>query len=379
MRRIVLVTGSLEAGGAERVMSDLANYWSKRGCQVTLATWRGPEIADFYALDPRVNRVWLDVFSPNISFVHKMRSNIDRVFRLRRLLRRERPDAVLSFIDVSNLLTLLASIGLRLRVVVSERGCADPAPTTGNAAWVYSLSRYWRLLRKLLYRRAFVVTALNHDSARWIASECGVPVRVIPVAVRELSEIAVSREPMVLAVGRLHAVKGFDVLLRSFERVSPAFPDWQLTVIGEGPERPSLVQLCVDLGIADRVSFVHPVQDVERWMARAGLVVQPSRSEAFGNVILESMAMGAAVLTTNCAGPASLIEDGVNGRLVPIDDVQALTEAMLALMSQPELRRRLGAEAGKVRQNYRQSAVMALWEACFVRESSVEMSEGRAE
>ncbi|MEO8006211.1 MAG: glycosyltransferase family 4 protein [Betaproteobacteria bacterium] len=364
--KIVLVTGSLEAGGAERVMADLANYWGSRGWQIVVATWSCADIRDFYKLDNRVRREWLDVYSPNNSLIGKIRSTLHRVSKLRRLLRREKPDAVLSFIDVPNMLTLMATAGLGLRVVVSERGCPDPVPSASNAAWAYTLSRHWKILRRVLYRRAATVTALNHESARWIESECGVPVRVIPVAVRELAEVQVDRELMVLAVGRLHAVKGFDVLLKAFAKVRDSFPSWNLTIIGAGPEGPALVRLSAELGISSRVTFLDPVQDVETWMARASLVVLPSRSEAFGNAVLESMAMGTPVVATRCAGPTSLIEDGKNGRLVPVGDVHSLSVAMSELMARPALRAQLGSQATLVRKTYEQTVIMRQWEDCLI-------------
>jgi GalNAc-alpha-(1->4)-GalNAc-alpha-(1->3)-diNAcBac-PP-undecaprenol alpha-1,4-N-acetyl-D-galactosaminyltransferase len=170
---VLLVTGSLEGGGAERVMSEMANYWAQRGWHVMLATWSGPEIEDFYSLDPAVSRVWLDVHSPNSSFFAKARSNLARVFRLRRLLRASRPNVVLSFIHTSNVLTIVATGGLPLRVVVSERGCAGQV---GEES-LYSLSFSWRVLRKLLYARSDAVTALNEESAEWLKRACASTLR----------------------------------------------------------------------------------------------------------------------------------------------------------------------------------------------------------
>jgi GalNAc-alpha-(1->4)-GalNAc-alpha-(1->3)-diNAcBac-PP-undecaprenol alpha-1,4-N-acetyl-D-galactosaminyltransferase len=108
------------------------------------------------------------------------------------------------------------------------------------------------------------------------------------------------------------------------------------------------------------------VKDIESWMSRASLVVQPSRFEGFPNVVLEAMGMGAAVICADCrSGPAEIISDGVNGRLVPVEDVATLTEVMSELMRQPEERARLGNEAKKVRQAFRQDLVMTHWEHCL--------------
>ena len=100
-----------------------------------------------------------------------------------------------------------------------------------------------------------------------------------------------------------------------------------------GPERERLQQLSEELGLRERVRLLGEIPDVEAWLARAGLVVQPSRFEGFPNAVLEAMALGAAVISADCpAGPAELIRDGLNGRLVPVEDVPALAQAMRELM-----------------------------------------------
>jgi len=355
-RDVVMVTGSLEAGGAERVLAEMANFWSGKGWGVTLATWAGPSSKDFYALDPGVRRVWLNVDASNSAPPARVWAYVSRIRKLRRILSSARPDAVLSFIDISNVMTLLACAGLGLRVIVSERV---------NGAAVRSIPWIWRACRKITYWRADAVVAQTPDAARWISKLCGVDAVAIPNPLRLLPEQDDPREPIVLAVGRLTRQKGFDLLIRAFAGVRHEFPNWQLVIIGAGPEYPSLRDLAEHLNIGDRVVFQAPVRDIESWMSRAGLVVQPSRFEGFPNVVLEAMGMGAAVVSADCrSGPAEIIQDGVNGRLVPVDDLERLTEVMAGLMRQPEERSRLGNEAKKVRQIYRQDLIMERWERC---------------
>ncbi|OGT14849.1 MAG: hypothetical protein A3J49_10855 [Gallionellales bacterium RIFCSPHIGHO2_02_FULL_57_16] len=368
---ILLVTGSLEGGGAERVMSDMANYWANRGWQVTLATWSGSKIQDFYFLSPNVRRVWLDVHSSKVSLFAKLRSNVSRIHKLRRLLLALRPDAVISFIDVSNVGTIFAAVGLGVRVVVSER--IDPSLNFG-------VIRLVRALRRVSYSWADKVVAQTHDAARWIENRCRAKVVVIPNALRVLPEVACERMPLIIAVGRLTKQKGFDLLLKAFAEISSHFQNWRVAIIGEGPERPALIELRDQLNLTDRVEFTGQVRDVEAWMARAGLVVQPSRFEGFPNVVLESMGMGATVICADCpSGPSDLIEDGINGRLVPVEDVAALMQVMAELMSQPEVRERLGREASKVKQHYRQDLIMAQWEACLLPERTFGNRDIRSE
>jgi glycosyltransferase involved in cell wall biosynthesis len=283
--------------------------------------------------------------------------SVRRIRALRRVLLAEKPDAVLSFLTETNVLTILASLGLRTRLVISER--ANPAfDTTG--------SRLLGALRRRLYRLSYAVVAQTNATAEWIASNCGTRTRVIPNVLRSLPMPGRAREPLIVAVGRLARQKGFDLLLHAFARLAEEFPEWSVAIVGEGTERGSLLQLCGELGVADRVALIGRVVDVDSWLARAAVVVQPSRFEGFPNALLEAMGMGAAVISADCpSGPSELIQNGVNGRLVPVEDVGALTTALRQLLADPDMRARLGEEAGKVRERFRAERIMAQWDQCL--------------
>jgi glycosyltransferase involved in cell wall biosynthesis len=354
---VVLVIGTLQAGGAERQLSDMANYWAAKGWRIIFATWSGSELADFFPLHAHVRRVHLNVDIAHAAVLPRLRSNLKRILKLRKLLSATRPDAVLSFLTESNLLAILARMGLDTRVVVSER--IQPALHT-------SLPRMWKILRRLLYVRADGVVAQTRDAALWLERHCHTSVSVIPNALRRLPEPSDEKRTVIVAVGRLTRQKGFDLLLRAFARIATRFSEWTLVIIGEGAERQSLTRLRGELLLDGRVEFVGPTPDVLDWMAHAGLVVQPSRFEGFPNVVLESMGLGAAVISADCpSGPADLIEEGVNGRLVPVEDVGALANVMAELISKPDERARLGRAASAVRERYRQDILMDRWEACL--------------
>jgi GalNAc-alpha-(1->4)-GalNAc-alpha-(1->3)-diNAcBac-PP-undecaprenol alpha-1,4-N-acetyl-D-galactosaminyltransferase len=356
-RTVLLVIGALRGGGAERQISDMANYWGGMGWNVTLATWSGAEVADFYPLDSRISRISLATRASDAANRARVRVNLGRVAHLRRLMKSARPQVALSFMPESNLLTILAGIGLGVRIVVSER--VQPALHA-------SLPPAWRILRRLLYRWADVVVAQTQEAAQWLERNCGATVTVIPNALRRLPEPSGERQPLVIAVGRLTHQKGFDVLLRAFARIAPTIGGWRLAIVGEGEERESLIRLRGELHLDGYVDFVGQTSEVVPWMARAGLIVQPSRFEGFPNVVLEGMGLGAAVISADCpSGPSDIIEEGVNGRLVPVEDVQRLAEVMADLISKPEERARLGRAAYGVRERYRQDVVMRRWEECL--------------
>jgi GalNAc-alpha-(1->4)-GalNAc-alpha-(1->3)-diNAcBac-PP-undecaprenol alpha-1,4-N-acetyl-D-galactosaminyltransferase len=356
--RLVLVIGSLQGGGAERQFSEMANYWAQCGVRVTLVTCSGREAEDFYPLHGAVERVRLEVRPSRSKLLTRILASPLRILRLRRLLRESRPDAVVSFIDVTNIYSILAASGLGVRVVVAER--THPAVNRG-------LSWPWRALRRLLYRRAAVVVAQTRDAAEWLKRHGAAHVAVIPNALRKLPQLQGERETLILAVGRLSREKGFDLLLQAFAQLRLDFPRWRLCLVGEGSERGALLQLCEALQLVDCVEFVGEVRRVEPWLARAGLLVHPSRREGFPNVVLEAMGMGVAVVCADCrAGPSELITDGSNGRLVPVDDLAALVRVMSELMADPAARARLGREACKVREPFAQEQIMQRWQACVL-------------
>jgi len=352
--RIVLVISSLGVGGAERVLSDMANYWATKGWCITVITVAGDEIPDFYPLQPGVQRLRLGLAGETQGVFQKLGNNLRKVWHLRREIRAIHPDAVISFMDVNNVLTLLATISMGLRVFASER--IDPAVNT-------NIGHVWAVLRGRVYRRAAAVVGQTRIVAIWLEAHCRANAVTIPNPLRELPLPQSVREKMVLSVGRLDRQKGHDVLIEAFARVHAQFSDWRLVILGEGTERDSLHRLAVSLGISTIVDMLGCVNDPEQWMARAGLVVQSSRLEGFPNVVMEAMAMGAAVISTDCrSGPSELIRDGENGRLVPVDDVARLAMAMAELMADQKERGRLGISAMEIRQRYAQEKIMSHWE-----------------
>lgn len=350
--KLLLVADALGCGGSERQLVDMANFWAAKGVRVTLATWSGPSPPDFYAHDPGITRVHIGPEGASL------RSHVSRVRAMRLLFRGLQPDAVLSFLPRSNVPTLLAGIGLDVRIVVSER--AHPQQDT-------SLALPWRILRRLTYARADLVVSQTQVTAAWIRDHWGHAPCVIPNALRVLPAPYGSRENLIVGVGRLVRQKGFDLLLDAFARVAPGFPEWRVAILGVGPEHDRLVSQRDALGLTDRVEFPGRVRDVERWMSCAGLVVQPSRFEGFPNAVLEAMGMGAPVISADCpAGPADIIEDGTNGCLVPVEDPLALARTMERLLADPSLRQRLGHAAISVRDRFRQESVMAQWHSALV-------------
>lgn len=355
--RIAFVIYSLSAGGAERVASTLINYWVDAGEQVTLVTLDSVE-KDFYRIDASVKRIALGLTGESKNRQEFIGNNLRRVQRLRALFRSSEFDVVVSFIDKANVLVLLATLGLDVPVVVAER--TDPR--------MHSIGRVAAGLRRLLYPHARAVVVQTRDISQWagrIVRKEAIYVIPNPVSKQFLGDHGsngTSAYHTVVAMGRMEPEKGFDLLLRAFAQCAERHPQWTLRIVGEGAERPRLHALMVDLGLESRIRLDTVTKEPERVLRGSDLFVLSSRYEGFPMVLLEAMACGLPVISFDCpSGPREMIRDGIDGVLVPPDNVEALANAMSSLMGAQHERRRLAARAVEVRERFGLARVMAMW------------------
>lgn len=359
--RLSLVISSLQAGGAERVLSRMANYWAARGHDVEIVSYDRPDAPPFYPLHGDVRVRGLDLLRDSRSPVEALWSSAVRVRRVRRAIARHRPDAVISFLNHVNVVTLLATRGLGVPVIVSER--TDPAHVPLKAPWPQ--------LRPRVYRWAKYVV-VQTPGARDFFTDPRIRTAIIPNVVSpaparaaddRVPEAGASRTRWITAIGRLGPEKGFDLLLAAFAKIAAAHPAWHLRIVGGGPLADALARQATDLGLEGRVRFTGRVSDVFAELAASDLFVMSSRFEGFPNALGEAMAAGLPVISFNCpSGPRALIRDGVDGVLVPPEDAAALANAMERLMIDPAARATLGARAVEVVERFSEDAVMARWE-----------------
>lgn len=354
--RLTLVISSLTRGGAERVMSILASAWAEQGKQVTLLSFdHGEEPA--YSLHPSVKLKSLGLLAFSTSFFQALRRNVSRIRVLRRAIRESQPEIVISLMDTTNVLTVLATRRLDVPVIIGEQ--TDPA--------LYDIGRIWNFLRRLVYPFANALVCPAAASLARFQAMAKVRGYVIPNPFpmpRGLAQLNEEKNSRVLvAMGRLVYQKGFDLLLNAFAQIADHHPHWSLTIVGEGPLRRELQAQIEALELQGRVKLAGAVADPFTVLCAGDLFVLSSRFEGFSLALCEAMACGLPAVSFDCPeGPGTIIRDGVDGVLVPAGDVGALVAALDRLMGDAQERQRLAVCAPEVRERFSTERILSLWQ-----------------
>jgi GalNAc-alpha-(1->4)-GalNAc-alpha-(1->3)-diNAcBac-PP-undecaprenol alpha-1,4-N-acetyl-D-galactosaminyltransferase len=357
--RCTLIIAVLSAGGAERVMSRMANYWAAKGWEITLLTCDDGAEPPFYPLDPRVAHLPLGIAKVSPHPIVGIGYNLIGIQGLRAAIIRSKPDVTISFMDKINIITLLATRWLNIPTIVSERN--DPA--------MYFPGKMWEMLRQWTYPFADRLVVQTARAGNYFPAELQDRIQVIPnpVILPPVAPAATQQrlgERSLIAIGRLDRQKGFDLLLRALAKITDRYPEWRLSILGEGKLRPQLEALRNELGLQDRVQLLGQVQNPHELLQQADIFVMSSRFEGFPNALCEAMVCGLPVISTDCPnGPREIVRDGIDGILVPTEDVSALAAAMERLMADPNERKCLAARAVEVAQRFGIDKVMLMWEA----------------
>ena len=353
MKVLLMVDSYL--GGAGKVAQILGNAWAEEGHEVGLWLLEDPPSSPQSPLHSRV--VARELLLSRVTGRTCLDAFLRRLWHLRRAIHAARPDVVVSFISYNNIMVGLALLGSHTPLIVSER--SDPAHRP--------LGRVWELLRCIAYRRAQVIVVQTGRAAAFFRGSLARKTMVIhnPVLPAEaLPRVEAPAEgPVVfVAVGRLHRVKGFDLLVEAFAAMHRQYANTRLRIVGEGPERANLEAQVAALGLQQIVMLPGHAHDVSRELANADIFVLSSRVEGFPNALCEAMAAGLPAIAFDCpSGPADIIRHEEDGLLAPPKDVAALAEAMCRLAGDASLRARLGAQARQVATRFSVTQVTAAW------------------
>lgn len=361
--KIAFHLNCLERGGAERVASILAGRFAKDGQDVTMATeWTG---ADEFTLDPGVRRVHVGLTAADEK-KNRLQKAVLRIKRLRDFLKKEKPDVVIAFDHNVDYRALMAAAPLGIPVVISVR--TDPSAS-------YTGLRD-RILVPLLFKRAAGGVFQTREQKMFFAPLLQDNGTVIlnpihpkyPEKQKEIIEKPPAKEKTIIHCGRISRPKNQPMLVDAFMKVHEKHPDYVLRIYGQDENdgtRQILEQKIAEGNASSYIQLMGAVDDLEDILPKASAYVHTSDYEGLPNAIIEAMCMGLPVVSTDCpcGGPAELIDDGVNGLLVPKKDTAAVAEALCRLIEDPETAGRLGREAMKITKRCGEEEVFGQWKA----------------
>jgi GalNAc-alpha-(1->4)-GalNAc-alpha-(1->3)-diNAcBac-PP-undecaprenol alpha-1,4-N-acetyl-D-galactosaminyltransferase len=381
--RIACVIPNLDPGGAQRVLAQMCNHFAAQGHDTKLVTLAPASEGFFFELSNAVELVPVGG-GPEGAGLRRIARIAKRIAALRRTLTALKPDVVVSFIDMTNTMVLLATLGTSLPVIVSER--VDPAAHAHRLNWMM------RSLRSMTYPRAQRVVVQTRRAARFFdrlpPAKLVIIPNPVPAAARtaQPSKLIADGRFRIIGIGRLDHQKGFDLLIDGFAQLAARFADWDVVVFGDGPERAALQARIESRGLNGRISLCSPTRDIAGELARSHAMAFPSRYEGFPNALAEAMAAGLPVVAfENVSGVEDLIVPGVSGILLQwggggVDAaVQSLTDGLASLMASAELRTRLGAAASAGVQVFAPQLVLGQWDeliAAVMREDARTVAVG---
>lgn len=347
--KLCFLIASLNPGGAERVASLLCNQWSSDH-EVHIIT-SSNDAKPHFALNPSIHMHSLDTpISTTLSIPQRAFKLINKIKRLRSLLKQLQPNALISFMVESNVLASLASKGLDHKLILSER--THPGhfrnPMLDNTLNNYSkwlnidlslLFNKW--LRKKFYKQANAVIVQTQDIANWFTNHINIPCEIIenPIDLTVFSSSPSSDNQTISSIGRMTFEKGHDLLINAFIAIAKNHPEWNLKLYGEGPLRPELENIAKNSPHSHQIHFMGITHDSPSILNATDVFVLPSRIEGFPNILLEALSSGCSVLSTHYPGFPNYLSN--NLILCLFNNAQSMSEQLSTLLNNKELRTRL--------------------------------------
>ncbi len=326
--KVLFFIHSLSSGGAERVLSLLATDWSTKGHEVSIAI--NTHEKSFYTISKDIKIISADIQAKALA------GNYKRIQRYKEIMLDVDPDIVISFMTTMCITTTIAAKLAKKPIILSE-----------HTNFFAMKSKVWRSLRRLIYPHSDALCVLTEHDKEKYSFHSNVHVIENPLVLKNEHK-NIPREEIILAVGRLHPVKGFDLLIRAFKQLENP-KSWRLIILGEGDEKPHLEKLATDLQLKESVSLPGVVLDVEKYYKRASIFVLSSRMEGFPVGLCEAMAYGCPPIAFDClTGPKEIIQNNENGILVNAGDTEQLTRAIQDLMENPEKREELSIKSKEI-------------------------------
>ena len=343
---ISFVTSTLNSGGSERVISLLANALQERGHGVEIININRHEV--FYPINAEVKLTFVEEECGS-TFIGK------KMLWLRSYVKKNRPDVVIPFMTDVECVTLASMMGVRIPVISSER--YDPRAS----------NLQYKTIRWLFLRLTTHLVVQTEDIKSCYSKALQKRTSVIYNPVRNDISHSTLHTPhstlnQIVSVGRLAPQKNFPMLIKAFAAIKDEFPDWQLLILGEGPDRGSL-QLTVDnLQLTDRVLMPGRSEHVIDELRKSKLFCMSTNAEGMSNALIEAMCVGLPVVCTDVCGAKELLCEPESGLIVPVGDTEGLAKALRKVMSDESFMQQMAERNLAKAEWFKQDRVVDQWE-----------------
>ena len=352
--KITFMTSILANGGAERVMIGLATKMLEFGHTVSIiSVMSNLEQRNEYYLHPEIKHIKIEKFEELGGDFPKF---IFKSYKLFKVMKSLKSDVYVSFITPVNVYALAANLFLRKKLIVSERGAPE---REGASKLIISF-------RNLLYPTASGIVFQTNAQREYFSKIKKTKSHIIqnPVASGLQEPYCGSRTLEIVGIGRLCYQKNFILLVEAFSVVVKKYEGCKLILYGRGPHKVQIIRRIKELGLQENVIFYGHAKNIHELIEKSAMFVLSSDYEGMPNALLEAMAIGMPVVSTDCygGGPRDIIEDGKNGLLVSMNDKIALAGAMMKILENRDFAIELGRNASKVRTTNELSKIVSQWE-----------------
>lgn len=349
---ILFIGGLLDVGGAGKMLKFVANVCADIFSDVSILSCSQTE---------RPNNInsQIHFFSTSIPSKITIKSRIHTMREIRSIVKKLSPDIVCAFTSEISVMSRLATLGLKTKFVSAERG--DP----------YTLPFIWKVLARTSYSLSNACIFQLEGARDFFGKGVAKKSFVIPnpfVLSSNVEPYCGVRKKTIVSAGRFQPEKRFNVLIDAFSIVISKYPDYSLTIFGEGPLLSEYKKQLEKLDLSEKVSFPGYISNVAEGVRQEGIFVLPSLYEGIPNVLLEAISVGIPSVATDCSpgGPAFLLDNGARGLIVPLEDSEKMAQAIIKLIEDKELYHRYEAAGPAIRKELEPRKIASLWKNTFV-------------